>query len=64
MLPRNVSILGGQYCTALQGVASIYQYHWNKDMPLDEVLEIVKLLLDHGADPNIQGEKTIIFQKP
>jgi hypothetical protein len=59
-----VSILGGQYCTALQGVASIYQYHWNKDMPLDEVLEIVKLLLNHGADPNIQGEKTIIFQKP
>jgi ankyrin repeat protein len=64
MLQRNASLLGGQYCTVLQGVAGMYQYRWNNDMPLGEVLDIVKLLLDYGADPNIQGGKTIEFQKP
>jgi ankyrin repeat protein len=42
-------MLGDKYGTALQAVSA------------SEEPDIVKLLLEHGADPNIQGENTVRF---
>jgi ankyrin repeat protein len=42
--------VGGEYGTALQAVS--YQGH----------LEIVMLLLDKGADPNVQGATSAILR--
>jgi hypothetical protein len=41
-----ITILGGKYKTALQ--AATYR---------EKIATIVKLLLEKGADPNIQGER-------
>jgi hypothetical protein len=59
VLPLTPWISGGKYFTALQAAACMDRdaVPEGDGVPLD----IVRLLLDHGADPNIQGQHNSIL---